>query len=267
MRLLMLGSIGILFAGTAVSAFCAEHGDATALAVERNALSGWRVGYAEADITPAAGEAMLAGFGQPRQVAGMLAPLRAQALAMEDGQGHRALLFTADVLGFGRGSVDVLRRRIAKAHDIPASAICLSASHTHWGPAINYGVNFALGGINVWYVGRLEEALLNLADKALADLSPGRIEYGAGQVHIGMCRRLPNERGEITWGPNPAGSYDPHTPVLQVTREQSPKKLVLVGHACHPTSTGTVDKWSPDYPGAMRRKLESTLADSRALFV
>ena len=56
------------------------------------------VGYAEADITPAPGEAMLAGFGQPRQVTGTLAPLRAQALAFEDGNGRRALLITADVL-------------------------------------------------------------------------------------------------------------------------------------------------------------------------
>src|SRR5439155_9685006 len=69
------------------------------------------------------------------------------------------------------------------------------------------------------------------------------------------------------WGPNPNGSYDPHTPVLRITRAQSPKQLVLVGHACHPTSTGMTDKWSPDYPGAMRRKLESALGDSRALFV
>jgi dienelactone hydrolase len=210
---------------------------------------------------------MLAGFGQPRQVAGTLAPLRAQALAFEDSRGRRALLFTADVLGFGRGSVDVLRRKIEKTHGIPASAVCFGASHTHWGPAINYGMNSAVGPLNVWYVGRLEETLLSLADKALKNLSPGRVEYGACEVHIGMCRRLPNARGEITWAPDPNGSYDPHTPVLRITRAQSPKQLLLVGHACHPTSTGTTNAWSPDYPGAMRRKLESALEDSRALFV
>jgi dienelactone hydrolase len=266
-------SIGILFAWTTASALFAARGDTATLApqktvaAEGNATSRWQVGYAEADITPASGEAMLAGFGQPRQVAGTLAPLRAQALAFEDGRGHRALLFTADVLGFGRGSVDVLRRKIEKAHGIPASALCFTASHTHWGPGINYGMNFAVGPLDVWYVGRLEETLLSLADKALKNLSPGRIEYGACEVHIGMNRRLPNDRGEISWGPNPNGSYDPHTPVLRITRAQSPKQLVLVGHACHPTSTGTIDKWSPDYPGAMRRKLESAVEDSRALFV
>jgi dienelactone hydrolase len=236
-------------------------------AVQRPAPSSWKVGYAEADITPAPGEALLAGFGQPRQVAGTLAPLRAQALAIEDEQGHRALLFTADVLGFGRGSVDVLRRKIEKAHGLAAPSVCFAASHTHWGPAINYGANFAIGGLNVWYVGRLEETILRLADRALRDLSASRLEYGACEAHIGMNRRLPNERGEMGWGPNPNGSYDPHTPILRVTRAQSPKQIVLVGHACHPTSTGTIDKWSPDYPAALRRKLESDLADARALFV
>src|SRR5262245_11494560 len=138
MRIALIGSIGILFATMAGSVRAAQGDGPVAspvqktLAVEGNAASGWKVGYAEADITPASGEAMLAGFGQPRQVAGTIAPLRAQAVAFEDGKGRRALLFTADVLGFGRGSVDVLRRKIEKAHGIPASAVCFSASHTHW---------------------------------------------------------------------------------------------------------------------------------------
>src|SRR4029434_10355690 len=61
--------------------------------------------------------------------------------------------------------------------------------------------------------------------------------------------------------------YDPHTPFLRIRRAHSPKQLLLVGHACHPTSTGAIDKWSPDYPGAMRRKLEAILEDTRAVFV
>src|SRR5262245_50753987 len=101
MRMTVIGSIGVLFAGTAAPVLSATGDDTAAvapqktLAVERNPTSRWQIGYAEADITPAPGEAMLAGFGQPRQVAGTLAPLRAQALAFEDTKGRRALLFTA----------------------------------------------------------------------------------------------------------------------------------------------------------------------------
>src|SRR5205823_1281898 len=135
MRIAVIGSIGILFACTVSSVTSAQRDNAAVVsvrntpAVELNPVSGWKVGYAEADITPAPGEAMLAGFGQPRQVIGTIAPLRAQALAFQDAKGRQALLFTADVLGFGRGSVDILRRKIEKAHGLPASAVCFSASH------------------------------------------------------------------------------------------------------------------------------------------
>src|SRR5688572_19826334 len=124
MRMTVIGFIGILSAWIAAFPLRAAGAGTATLAqpktsaVEHNARSPWQVGYAEADITPAPGEAMLAGFGQPRQVAGTLAPLRAQALAFQDRHGRRVLLFTADVLGFGRGSVDVLRRKIEKAHGI-----------------------------------------------------------------------------------------------------------------------------------------------------
>jgi dienelactone hydrolase len=260
MRRMMFVLFGILSASQAAAPLYAQ-------SAPKASAGGWQAGYAEADITPAAGEAMLAGFGRPRQVQGTLAPLRAQALALQDQNGRRAILFTADVLGFSRVSVEVLRRKIEKTHGVDPSAVCFAASHTHWGPAINYRTNFTIGGLNVWYLARLEETLLKLADSAIKDLSPAEVAYGACDVRIGMCRRLQSDRGQFVWGANPEGSYDEHTPVLRITRGRSPKQLVLVGHACHPTSTGTVDKWSPDYPGAMRRKLELALDDCRALFV
>ena len=227
----------------------------------------WRVGYAEADITPSPGHAMMAGFGRERYAHGSVAPLRAQALALRDQNDKTAVLIVADVLGFDRVSVDSLRRKIYAEHGCPAQTVCFSASHTHWGPAISFRTNFAIGGPNVWYIAKLEQTLLELVDEAIGDLASAGISYGSCEVRIGMCRRLPNEQGEFKWGANPDGSYDEHTPVLKIVRQRSPKQIVLVGHACHPTSTGIIGKWSPDYPGAMRQKLETTLEDCRAMFV
>ncbi len=230
----------------------------------------WQVGYAEACITPPPGQAMMAGFGRERYAQGAIAPLRAQALAFRDRRGKTALLIAADVLGFDRVAVDAMRHKIKAKHNIPPAAVCFSASHTHWGPAINYRTNFAIGGLNVWYIAFLEETLLELADRALKGLSEAGIAYGACEVQIGMCRRLPNEKGQIGWGPYPQGSYDEHTPVLRIMRQSAvggPRQVVLVGHACHPTGVGQIAKWSPAYPGAMRQKLEATLEDCRAMFV
>ncbi len=227
----------------------------------------WSVGYAEADITPKPGQAMMAGFGRERYDQGTLIPLRAQVLAIEDRNGNRALLITADVLGFCRVSVNAIRHKIKAAHGVPPKAVCLCASHTHWGPAINYRENFAIGGLNVWYLQHLEDSLLKLVGDAIANLEPAAISWGGCEAQIGMCRRKPNDQGVIGWGPYPEGSYDKQTPVLRVTRGTSPQQIVLVGHACHPTSTGPVGKWSADYPGAMRQRLETQLNDCRAMFV
>lgn len=225
----------------------------------------WQVGFAAADITPSPGQAMMAGFGRERYAQGDLAPLLSQVLVLRDQDGRTAVLAAADVLGFDDRSVEAMRYKIEALHGIPAKAVCFAASHTHWGPAINYRTNFGIGGLNVWYLARLEETLLRLVAEALDNLAPARIEYGSCEVQIGMCRRLPNEQGKIGWGVHPAGSYDKHTPVLHVRRERSPRQVVVVGHACHPTSTGLVGKWSPDYPGAMRRRLETELEDCRAM--
>ncbi len=71
----------------------------------------------------------------------------------------------------------------------------------------------------------------------------------------------------VTWAPYPEGSFDGHTPILRIKRAPSPRQLLVVGHACHPTSSGLIEKWSPDYPGAMRDYLADKLPDAKGVFV
>jgi len=228
---------------------------------------GWKAGFAQADITPKPGlPVMPAGFATSRIMEGTEAPLLAQALVLEDAGGNRVILFTADLLGFGRITIDAVRHKIAKAHGLPEENVCFTASHTHWGPTVNFRTGAAMGDVNVWYLTFLETTLLELAGRALKSLTPAEVDYGSTEVQIGMNRRLPGAQG-IQWAVNPAGSYDRHTPILRVRREASPRQVIVVGHACHPTSMGKLNQWSPDYPGAMRRKLEAELEDCRAMFV
>jgi len=227
----------------------------------------WQAGFAEADITPKPGmPVMPSGFAKSRIMDGSESPLLAQALVLEAADGKRAILFTADLLGFGRITVDAVRHKITKAHGIPEENVCFTASHTHWAPAVNFRTSSAIGDVNVWYLGFLETTLLELANRALQNLAPAEVAYGWGEAQIGMSRRLPGEKG-IQWAPYPIGSYDKHTPILRVRRDASPRQVLVVGHACHPTSMGNLNKWSADYPGAMRRKLEAELEDCRAMFV
>ncbi|MCK4856530.1 MAG: neutral/alkaline non-lysosomal ceramidase N-terminal domain-containing protein [candidate division Zixibacteria bacterium] len=227
----------------------------------------WSVGYAEADITPAPGQVQMRGFGRERYAKGALAPLLTQVVALRDRDGHAGVLITADIAGFERVMTEAIRRAITRKHGIPAEDVMLAASHTHWGPAAQFHATFAAGGPNVWYMGFMEDKILANVDAALKDLSPATIEYGSIDFRgIGCNRRLPRN-GEITWGPYPEGSFDGHTPILRIKREQSPRQLMVVGHACHPTSSGKIEKWSPDYPGAMRDYLAGQLPDTKGVFI
>ena len=143
----------------------------------------------------------------------------------------------------------------------------LAVSHTHWGPAVRFHVSYGIGAPNVWYMDHLEEKILASVDAAMEALSPAAIEYGYMDYRgIGCNRRHPVD-GKISWGPYREGSFDGHTPILRIKRKAKPRQLVLVGHACHPTSSGVIQKWSPDYPGAMRDRLVDELPDTRAVFL
>jgi len=226
----------------------------------------WRCGYAETDITPEPGQAFMAGFGTERYARGTLAPLMAQATAFEDRKGNRSVLVASDVLGYSRGSIDAMRDSIAEAYGIAPEAVSFPCSHTHCGPSVSYGLNFAVGGLNVWYLASLERRLVDLVGAALKNLSPAEVLFGEADCQVGMNRRLVRD-GVVHHMPNPDGIYDRHTPILRIRRRKSPRDLVIVCHACHPTSTGAYDRWSPDWPGAMRRRLESQLPSSKAIFV
>jgi hypothetical protein len=227
----------------------------------------WAVGYAEADITPEPRQVQLSGFGKERYASGMLAPLLTQVVALRDKEGNTGILITADILDLDHVMVEAIRRSIKFKQDIPAENIMIAASHTHWGPAVRFRMGYSLGAPNVWYMDLLEQKILASVDSALKDLSPAAIEYGWFDFRgIGCNRRLP-VNGKITWGPYKDGSFDGHTPIVRIERNTEPKQLIMAGHACHPTGSGTIQKWSPDYPGAMRDYLAVELPDTKAVFV
>jgi hypothetical protein len=209
----------------------------------------------------------MSGFGRERYAKGALAPLLTQVIVLRDEEHNTGVLISVDILDFDRVMVEAIRHTIKHKHGISPENIMLTVSHTHWGPAVRFRMSFSLGAPNVWYMGQLEEKIINSVDAAFENLSPAMIDYGWIDFRgIGCNRRLPVD-GKITWGPYKEGSFDGHTPILRIKRVAKPQQLLVVGHACHPTSSGTIQKWSPDYPGAMRDYLARKLPDTKAVFV
>jgi hypothetical protein len=129
-------------------------------------------------------------------------------------------------------------------------------------------MNFSVGGINTWYLKDLENTLIALAEQALASLTPASVGYTSLSARVGHNRRIPQGKGVVQFAPNPDNHYDVHTPVFVVDRPAgTPRRIVALSHACHPTASGSVKKWSPDWPGATRDVIEKKLgAGTAAMF-
>jgi len=66
----------------------------------------------------------------------------------------------------------------------------------------------------------------------------------------------------------PSHPLDPTVNALIIKDEQGKTRAVLVNYACHPSILGPDNyEYSADYPGAMRREIESQIPGAMALFI
>lgn len=224
-------------------------------------MSELRAGISVVDITPDRPQ-WLDGYGSRSAPAeGAYQALRAGALALEH-DGSRALLVTAEVLGFDAARVPALKARIAARTGVPEAAVILAATHTHCAPRVCDMV--MPGAIDpayvAWFEARCEEAAAaaadGMTDAALA-FSRGRDE------HLGINRRMCTPDGVIM-RPNPAGPRDADVDTLWF--EQAGRTVASVTTAaCHPTSRGG-QRMGGDYPGFLVRAVEEATG-APALFL
>jgi hypothetical protein len=220
-----------------------------------------RAGSAALEITPAVGS-MLQGYGV-RYAEGVSDPLLATALAV----GHESpawLLLTVDVIGLDRPFTRRVRNSIGRRLRISPSAVTISCSHTHSGPA-TLG---RLGPVpaDESYLDLLERKLIAAAEAAAARLQPARWRVGGTELRENVNRRL-RTGGRVQLDVDPSGPVDHRLRVLRLDRAgplgSRPPLAVIVHYACHATTSGGGTLVSADWPGAMRTELESFYGGSR----
>jgi neutral ceramidase len=237
--------------------------------------SGWSAGVASVDITPA-GPVWMAGYAARKSPSeGITLPLHAKALALRDGDGHTALIVTADLIGFDRALSAAVTDRIKGKHGLPREAVVFFASHTHTGPALkNVARNLRESGLdadrakpNEEYRRVLEDKLVAVASEALAKLEPATLSYGVGKAGFAMNRREKTPTG-FKIGVNPSGPTDKTVPVLRVADAQGKLRAVVFGYACHNTThTDKIMTLSGDFAGFARERIEADNPGAVALFV
>lgn len=232
--------------------------------------SGWKAGSARVAITPQQ-SMWMAGFAVRTHASeGMLHELWAKALALEDGEGKRAVLVTADLLGFPKGMSDRIRNQLQERFGLGRAQIALNCSHSHSGPVLEHALydiypldDEHLAKI-ISYSRELEEKIITLVGEALEALSPARVYARNGVTRFQVNRRNNNE-GELLSQTELKGPNDYAVPVIRVTDISGKTVAIAFGYACHPTVLDQY-QWSGDYPGFAQMELESAHKGVTALF-
>ena len=235
--------------------------------------TGWRVGLACAKITPEEPIRMAGYASRDKPSEGVLADLYAKAMAIEDGEGQRAVLLTADVIGYNAPVADSICQRIMKETGLERRQILLNPSHTHTGPVIGIpgATSYSLEGEDLarvhQYAEKLTGQLAELAAAALADMKPARLSWGVGVTNIVMNRREFTERG-VRLGFNPRGYVDRSVPVLRVDSPDGKLRALVFQCACHNTTLGGKHyELCGDYAGFAQQHVEKQHPGVQAMFM
>jgi neutral ceramidase len=219
-----------------------------------------RAGVARATITPPLGSP-LAGFADRGDATGCHDDLTATALVLQSGE-LRVAIVACDLL-YIRGAAE-LKRAISTATGIPAECVLLTASHTHYGPALDGEQASAAALVApdkqpmvTAYRQNLAFTLAGLVGTACRRLADAVIGWAEGACYIGVNRREKQPDGSIILGNNPAGPCDRRVHVTRIDRADGRPLAVLLNTACHGVSLGSeCTEISADFPGVARELIE-----------
>ena len=234
----------------------------------------WQVGTAKLKITPEK-PLWLAGYGGRKAPAeGTIHDLWVKIAAIEDAAGHRAVIVTADHLGWPRGMYDVMSAELAKCCKLDRSQLMFTSSHTHSGPVLRealydiYPLDDNQRAMIEEYSRALEKDVVAAVRRALAEMKPATLWAGQGTSPFAVNRRN-NPQNKVVelrkQGIALKGPQDHDLPVLAIRSPQGDLRAVVFGYACHCT-TLSGQLWSGDYAGFAQIDFEKAHPGALAMF-
>jgi neutral ceramidase len=218
----------------------------------------YRAGVARVDITPPIGHEMGGYAARKHGSTGLHDPLYATVLVIESGDDSIALV-TCDLRSFVSTRVGELAKQKFNIRNT-----LIDVSHTHSGP-----LTWELR--SPWYA-EAEDKMVEAIGRAKAAEFPATLEMSVGRIYLGHNRRKIVDGKGVMWWRNaerlPSHPLDPTVNALQVKDADGKTRAVLVNYACHPSVLGPDNyEYSADYPGAMKRYIESRIPGATALFI
>lgn len=231
-----------------------------------NMQSGWKAGVARANITPDE-SIWMAGFGfRNKPSEGVTTDIWASALALEDANGHRAVIIAIDNAGIRKELSDAIRAKLRTAYNLINEQIVINSSHTHTGPATS--ARFLKDEKErkkvEQYAAKLENQIVEIVGNALHSLQPVKIYAGNGVSRFQVNRRT-NIQYKLHLQSQFNGPNDYAVPVIKVEKASGDLLALLFGYACHASMLRDY-KISGDYPAFARMELEKLYPGAMPVF-
>jgi hypothetical protein len=233
----------------------------------------WKAAASRVRITPER-PVWLAGYdARVKPFEAVETDIWAKALAFEDEGGRRAVLVTADLIGFSAPVAELIVTKIREKTSLERNQILLNASHNHSGPALSLDpkprgkMSAEDVGATAAYTRALAEKIAGAVAESFSRLEPVRLSWGTGIAFFAMNRREHTPNG-IILGVNPRGPADRSVPVLRVETPDGKLRAAVFGAACHNTTlTANNFRINADYAGFAQSYIEEKYPGAQALFV
>ena len=216
------------------------------------AAPAFAVGFASKDITPQAPVPMWGYADRHAALSqGTMDPLYAKAIVIEAG-GDKLALVGTDI---GRGPTIPMMVKIREAlKPLGIEHVIISGSHSHHGPVIELtnkpGRGQGTFDASVAYAEKLPDQLIEVIREADAARKPAKLGLGT-RMHSFNRNRHTKQANRVT---------DPVLGVLRFDDLDGKLLGLVVNFAAHPVMIDSkVLLFSADYPGHMKRKVESAL--------
>jgi hypothetical protein len=235
--------------------------------------SEWRAGLATAKITPETPVVMAGYGGRNKPFQSVAVDVWAKALVLEDAQGSRAAIVTADLCDTPAALWDPIAAAIREKTGLARERIVFNEAHNHSGPLVGPHPEelegFAAEDIRntIAWTKRLQGRIADLVAEAAGKLEPARLSWGTGVSTFVMNRRETTPKGVIL-GENPRGPADRSVPVLRINAPDGKLRAALFGCACHNTTLGSKNyELSGDYAGFAQAFVQERHAGAQAMFM
>lgn len=235
----------------------------------------WRVGTAQAKITPK--ELLwMGGFAaRTKPAEGKLDDLWAKVLVLEAPDGGVAVLVTADLVGIPKWLYEDLCWELQSRHGLTRSQLRFAASHTHSGPVLKealqdiYPLDEPQRKLIAEYSAWIEPVLLEAVTRAFTNRTPATLWAGEGRATFALNRRT-NDESKLPEmqrrGESPKGPSDFAVPVLAVRSPDGKLRTVVFGYAAHTSALTQNYRWSADYCGVTMQAVEAKHPGASAMF-